>query len=69
MGASESTVSRLKNEHLESFCLMLAFAGLKIVPAEMRCFSPDKVQALLTFSKAYMDTIHRPDQLVWGEEA
>lgn len=37
MGASESTVSRLKNDHLETFCLLLAHAGLKVVPSDFQC--------------------------------
>lgn len=37
MGTSESTVSRFKNDHLESFAAILAHAGLKVVPAEYQC--------------------------------
>ena len=31
MGVSESTVSRMKSEQLEQFCLLLAHLGLKVV--------------------------------------
>lgn len=54
MGVSESTVSRLKNEHLDSFCELLAHAGLKIIPAEMQAYPPEKIGALLTLAKAHM---------------
>lgn len=65
MGVSESTVSRLKNDQLEQFCLLLAHAGLKVVPVEMQCFPADKVQALLTLARAHLAAVERPDQLVW----
>lgn len=65
MGVSESTVSRMKTEHLESFCSLLAHLGLKVVPVEMQCFPADKVQALLTLARDHLSTIERPDQLVW----
>ena len=65
MGVSESTVSRMKTEHLESFCTLLACLGLKVVPVEMQCFPADKVQALLTLARDHLSTIERPDQLHW----
>jgi hypothetical protein len=65
MGTSESTISRLKNEHAEQFCLMLAHAGLKVVNQDFQCFPPDQIQALLTFSKIHLASIERPDQLGW----
>jgi len=65
MGVSESTVSRLKNDQLDQFCLLLAHAGLKVVPIEMQCFPADKVQALLTLARDHLATIEHPDQLVW----
>ena len=37
MGTSESTVSRFKNDHLESFAAILAHAGLKVVPSDFQC--------------------------------
>lgn len=65
IGVSESTISRFKNEQLETFCSVIAHLGLKVVPAEMRCFSTDEIQALLVFSKAHLQTISRADQLRW----
>lgn len=63
MGVSESTVSRLKNEHLESLCELLAHAGLKIVPVEMKCFPAEKIDALLIFAKAHLASIENSDSL------
>ncbi len=65
MGVSESTVSRLKSDHLEPLCLLLAHLGLKVVPVDMHCFPADKVQALLTLAKGHLAAIERPEQLVW----
>lgn len=64
MGVSESTVSRLKNEHLDTLCELLAHAGLKIVPVEVQCFPPDKISALLTFAKAHLAGIETAEELL-----
>ncbi len=65
MGVSESTISRFKNDQLETFCQMVAHLGLKVVPAEMQCFPADRIQALLTLSKAHLEQISQADQLRW----
>lgn len=66
MGVSESTVSRmLAPEHLDKLALLLAHAGLKVVPVEMQCFPQEKVQALLTLARDHLVAIERPDQLHW----
>jgi hypothetical protein len=54
LGVSESTVSRLKNEHLETLCSVLAYAGLKLVPADAHVVAKDKIEALLLFAKAHL---------------
>jgi hypothetical protein len=63
MGLSESTISRLKNEHLQPLCTLLAHCGLKIVPTENTCIAPDKINALLTLAKAHLDQIDSANQL------
>lgn len=68
MGVSESTVSRLKNEHLEPLCELLAHAGLKIVPVEVKCFPAEKVDALLTLAKAHLASIENADSLEFEAE-
>lgn len=65
MGVSESTISRLLSDHLDKLALVLAHAGLKVVPVEMQCFPTDKVNALLTLARDHLATIERPDQLTW----
>jgi len=64
-GSSETTISRFKTEQLEAFCTYLAHAGLKVVPSEMQCFHPEKIQALLTLAKDHLRAIETPEQLVW----
>lgn len=65
MGVSETTISRFKTEHLETLCSLLAHLGLKVVPVEMQCFPQERVQALLTLSKAHLESIANADQLRW----
>jgi predicted XRE-type DNA-binding protein len=65
MGVSDSTVSRLLSDHLDKFALVLAHAGLKVVPIEMQCFPKDQVHALLTLAKGHLSQIDHPDQLTW----
>lgn len=67
MGVSESTVSRLKNDHLDSLCKLLAHSGLKIVPVEVKCFAPEKVDALLTLAKAHLAGVESSDEMVWED--
>ena len=68
MACSEATISRLKNEHLASFCRLLAHAGLKIVPTEMHCFPHARVQALLTLARERMQELETVEQLQWEAE-
>lgn len=68
MGVSESTVSRLKNEHLDDFCRLLAHAGLKVVPADRVCIDPKKLEALATIAAAAMQTTESTKRLVWEDD-
>lgn len=57
-GLSESTISRLRNEHLGAFAKLLAAAGMKVVGQEMRCYQPEIVQAWRTLARAGIDHIN-----------
>lgn len=57
MGVSESTISRLRNDHLDSFCELLAYAGLNIVRLDARYISREKLNALIYFAKAHLTQI------------
>ncbi|MDP9893217.1 putative XRE-type DNA-binding protein [Variovorax boronicumulans] len=65
MGINESTVSRLMSDHLEKLSLVLAHAGLRVVPVEMRCFPPDYVDALLLMAKQHLRTVESVRTLEW----
>lgn len=45
MGSSDSTVSRIKNEHLENAITVLYCAGFKVVESAMRCYPAQDVEA------------------------
>lgn len=60
-GMSESTISRLKNDHLGNFCQMLAFAGFKLVHQDEKTISEEKLQA---FALLASDIFKCPDRVV-----
>lgn len=60
MGVSGSTISRLKSDHIESFALVLAHAGLKVVPVEMKCYPADQYNALVTLARERLNQINNP---------
>ena len=68
MGVNESTVSRLINDHLAKFCLLLAHCGLKVVPIEARCFKPEEVDALVLLAKRHMASVTSSQQLEWDDD-
>lgn len=65
IGASEPTVNRLINEHLDKFAAVLAHLGLKVVPAEFKCMDPD-AYAFLTSTHAKV--MREAPQLIWERE-
>lgn len=65
LGSSESTVSRIKNEQLESCIAFLVAAGFKVVPAEVQCYAPEYVQALHVLAKRQIQENTRPAPLDW----
>jgi hypothetical protein len=66
MGVSESTVSRLKNEHMEGALRLLAHLGLKVVPAEFKCVSPDAYAFLTATHEKIMRVA---PHLIWEADA
>jgi hypothetical protein len=67
MGVSEPTITRLKNDHLQNFALVLAHLGLKVVPAEYKCYNPDYVESILTLARAQLLENSAPKTLEWEE--
>lgn len=56
MGVSESTVSRLKNEHLQTLCTLLVHCGFKLVTLDASVVPRAKLEALMTLAKAHLES-------------
>lgn len=66
-GVSESSVSRLK-EQVEPVMRLVAQLGLKVVPAEMKCYSPRELDAMFVLAKANMNRADNVDDVLrWDE--
>lgn len=62
-GVDASTVSRWKGKEIPVLSRLAARLGLKLVPAEMRCFRNDDIEALLTLAKSRLQLIAHAEQL------
>lgn len=63
LGVSESNISRLKNEHLEPVCQLLAHLGLKLVPSDAMVCSRDTANAIFHLARARLNTASGADAL------
>lgn len=66
MGVSDSTISRLVNDHLDNFAALLAHAGLKVVPVEFTCVSPETYQFL---TATHARVLQKAPELIWDVDA
>lgn len=66
MGASEATVSRIKNERMEDCLRLLAHLGLKVVPAEFKCVNPD---AYYFLTSTHEKVMRQAPHLIWEADA
>jgi hypothetical protein len=66
-GVDGSTVSRFMSDEKDMFRALqiLAAAGLKVVPADMQCFPPRKVQLLLELARDHLHQLENVEQLQW----
>lgn len=70
---SEGTVSELSGKekykfNFHSLCELLARMGLKIVPAEFKCYNPEDIERIMYFAKRGMEAMN-PESLEWdGDE-
>lgn len=62
LSTSESTISRLKAD-VPQFAAMLAKLGLKVVPAEMRCYDEKTLASILELAQQRMAQIKSPVEL------
>jgi len=65
MGCSESTISRIKSDHLETFALLLAHAGLKVVPVEFKCVDASAYSFL---TKTHEKIMRAQPDLIWDAD-
>lgn len=60
---SEATMSRFVSADLERASHVLAILGLKVVPAEMKCYPKDQIDAIFTLARASMNRVADVEQL------
>lgn len=65
IGVSPPTVSRFVSEDLERACQVFAAIGLKLVPVDMQCFPPRKVEILLELARDHLKQLETVEQLSW----
>lgn len=68
LGASEATISRIKNERLQECLAFLYAAGFKVVPQGRVCVDPAKLDAVMTLARAAMGDEATARKLVWEDE-
>lgn len=64
VGTSESTVSRFGSEHLDKVAAIIAELGLKVVPAEYKCYEPGYIEALHRLAQEQLKAETSPE-LEW----
>jgi hypothetical protein len=55
MGASDTTVSRIKTEKLEDAIVFLYHLGFKVVPQDMKCYPEKYIEALHTMAQMHIE--------------
>lgn len=67
VGVDGSTVSRFMSDEKDMARAMaiIAALGLKVVPAEMQCFPPRKMQLLLELARDHLVQMETVEQLTW----
>lgn len=65
LGVSDSTVSRIKSEHLESALALIYALGFKCVPADFKCIDAE-TYAFLTAKHQHVMKV--APQLIWETE-
>lgn len=68
MGVSDSTMSRLVNDHMEAVIAILYHAGFKVVSQEMRCYPAPDVEAWFSAYKRHVEHAQTAAQLFEGME-
>lgn len=63
LGVSEATMSRCVNDNLERVCQLLAAVGLKVVPAELKCYPAEEIEAIFTLARNSMNKMGSVEKL------
>lgn len=66
-GMSEPLISRLKNDHLKNFALLLAHLGMKVVSSHKECYDPEYVASLRYMAKAELSRNDTAPILEWDD--
>lgn len=67
LSCSESTISRFQSEQLGRLCQLVEVLGLKVVPAEMKCYRPEDIDPYIQIAKQHMQRINGAESLQWEE--
>lgn len=68
LGVSDSTMSRLVNDHMEQVIAALYHSGYKVVPQEMACYPSAQVEAWFGVYKNSVSRAETAAQLFEGME-
>lgn len=68
VGVSEATISRMKSEQLAQVAAVIAAAGMKVVPEEMRCYPAKKLNAILELARDHLNALDDVERLSWDGE-
>ena len=60
ISVDSSTMTRLKDVHLVKLCNLMAILGLKVVPRNMKCYNPVKVEMLYALAR---DNLMKSEQV------
>lgn len=63
----DSTITGDKAKYWPRFAKTLAIAGLKVVPAGVRCYTPESIEPLLALAKQRLAQMQSVQELEWGE--
>lgn len=67
LGLTDTAVSRLKDGQIAVVSQLLAFLGLKLVPADFKVVDPIRAQAMYTLYEAAISRMSNPADLLWEE--
>jgi len=66
LGSSEASISRWKTDQIEQCAKALAVLGLKVVPADARCYRADAIEAIFTLARMHFQSADS-ESLVWED--